>query len=294
MFVDIADANRVYDRLGDARAVQEIDRRLALCRKAVETFSGQFIKSMGKGLLAVFNDADAAVDAAIEMQASTSDLTSSDGYPIMIRVGLQQGPMVRTGDDVFGDTVNVAARILELAAAGQVLASESTRAVCSEAHRAASRLLGRFTVKGKAEPLPVYEFIGRAGDDLTLMTRSLANTRGIAMLTLRLDQETFRLSVIRPRMVVGRSSDADIIVSDAQASRIHLRIELKNGKFVLTDLSTNGTTVRIGDATEVEIHREETILYGSGSIGFGRGRRDAGGEWIRFECSIDGAGLLAS
>lgn len=69
---------------------------------------------------------------------------------------------------------------------------------------------------------------------------------------------------------MGRGEICDIVVQNNFASRQHARIELRFGKFVLVDQSTNGTYTRSSDGNVARIAREEMILQGSGSISMGR------------------------
>jgi predicted component of type VI protein secretion system len=71
-------------------------------------------------------------------------------------------------------------------------------------------------------------------------------------------------------------------VSSPQGSRLHAKIEFRNGKFVLIDQSTNGTYVRHGTGAEIVLHREENILNGSGTIATGHSSRDKEDDVIRF------------
>jgi pSer/pThr/pTyr-binding forkhead associated (FHA) protein len=94
------------------------------------------------------------------------------------------------------------------------------------------------------------------------------------------------MSPSKPRCVLGRDKDNDLVVSNPLASRQHALIELRNGKFILSDQSTNGTYVFTADGHKNLVHREEFPLSGSGSISLGH---DTGGDptsplTIRFTC----------
>jgi class 3 adenylate cyclase len=282
MFMEIADAHSLYATLGDGHTAAELERRMAIGRTCAQLFAGEVIKSMGKGLLITFSSAEAAMDAAFEMHARAADLTPAQQKVIALRIGIHVGPVVREQGDVFGDTVNVAARILELAAPSQTLAAAATRDLLPDRLRALSRPLGQFSLKGKAEPILIYQFSAHAVDDMTLMTRARA-PREAASLDLSHDGRVYRINALRPSLSIGRSADADLVVADPEASRLHAKVELKNDKFVLVDHSTNGTTVKIGDAAEVELHREVAILYAEGAIWCGRSRAAGTAEVIRFK-----------
>jgi len=90
--------------------------------------------------------------------------------------------------------------------------------------------------------------------------------------------------ITRDTIFLGRDSSNTIFILDPMASRRHAKIELRAGKFVLVDQSSNGTFVTFGGNTEMHLKREEAILHGSGVIAFGHGAQDPGAETIEFDC----------
>ena len=85
---------------------------------------------------------------------------------------------------------------------------------------------------------------------------------------------------------LGRVDDAEFVVNDPRVSRLHARIELRQGSCVLTDLSTYGTWVRFhgnaGPSSEIALRREECVLHGSGEIGLGAPLSDFSAPTIAF------------
>ncbi|HLF38180.1 MAG TPA: FHA domain-containing protein, partial [Burkholderiales bacterium] len=66
----------------------------------------------------------------------------------------------------------------------------------------------------------------------------------------------------------------------------HAKIELRGGRFVLVDQSSNGTFVTLGNNAELKLRREEAILYGSGVISLGQSAAAAGDEVVEFHCDL--------
>jgi adenylate cyclase len=162
--------------------------------------------------------------------------------------------------------------------------------VCKEqlatSQRGLIRALGRFAVKGKSEPISVIELVWRTPDDMLEMTRIIAQPKSLGgLLIIQYHGNEWRVSPVEPRLSLGRSAECDVIVSDPQASRVHAKLELRSNKFVLVDRSTNGTLLKIGATPEVELHREEAILQGEGTIRFGTADRAAPGESVFFRCT---------
>jgi predicted component of type VI protein secretion system len=93
-------------------------------------------------------------------------------------------------------------------------------------------------------------------------------------ITLVMDEE-------RTQVVLGRSKSADISVDEALASRLHVKVEQRRGKYFITDQSTNGTYVRSG-TTEAFLRREEMPLSGRGAISLGRPFKENPAENVHY------------
>jgi class 3 adenylate cyclase len=117
LFTDLVESTRRAATDGDAEWKRVLDRHDAVNSREVRSRGGEVIKSTGDGVLALLPSASAAVEAA---QAIRSGL-AADG--LEVRVGLHIGEVDRRGDDVSGLAVNMGARIMAMAEAGQILAS---------------------------------------------------------------------------------------------------------------------------------------------------------------------------
>jgi predicted component of type VI protein secretion system len=83
---------------------------------------------------------------------------------------------------------------------------------------------------------------------------------------------------------IGRHASHGIALKDPMASRNHAQIERRKDKFVLIDLSSNGTYVSMKTGEEFKLRREEMLLHGSGAIAFGHSPRDKNAEIVGFWC----------
>jgi hypothetical protein len=101
-------------------------------------------------------------------------------------------------------------------------------------------------------------------------------------LALQRDGRLWRLGL--GSLSIGRDAGSDIVVSAPRASRQHARIEVRNGRFVLTDQSSNGTFVQPAGADRVLVMREEYVLSGAGLIGFGDEVAGPGPNVIAYAC----------
>ncbi len=125
LFTDIEGSTSLVDRLGDAEA-RTITREIEnLTHAAIRSQRGVQVKTMGDGVLAWFNAASAAVEAAVQIQANLADHARYSD--IQVRIGISAGEPIAESDDLYGATVNQAARIMSLAQGGQIFVSDLVR-----------------------------------------------------------------------------------------------------------------------------------------------------------------------
>ena len=115
---------------------------------------GRIVKRLGDGLMAVFDDAADAVDAALEASSRVREL-EVDGYRPELRAGIHFGQPRKLGGDLFGVDVNVAARVADAAGPGQVLVSETVRERLGDAE-VSLRRQWRFKAQGTPKGLKVF------------------------------------------------------------------------------------------------------------------------------------------
>jgi class 3 adenylate cyclase len=284
LFADISGSTRLYETVGDANALATIGRCLALVRLACEGYGGRVVKTIGDEVMAVFPTADQATEAAAEMQARISELPPVGRSRLAIRVGFHFGPAIEVDGDVFGDSVNVAARMTGLAKGEQVILSAQTAAVLAPVLRARVREIDSLTVKGKLSDIGIFELLWQASDtDLTaLATRPVTPP---ARIRLRHGVREIVLGEANPVVRLGRDPENDVVIADRMASRLHARIERRRDKFVLVDQSSNGTYVTVEGEPEIHVRREEIILHGRGQISFGHAYAGDSGEVLAFSCT---------
>jgi adenylate cyclase len=286
LFADITGSTKLYETVGDVEALESIGRCLEIIRLICEDHGGRVIKTIGDGSMAVFPLPANAAYASITMHVEISKQRTSRGDPLSIHTGFHYGPILGGEADVFGDAVNIAARLSSLAKAGQTLVSAQTFEVLSPALRARMRDQDLHSLKGKQEDMAVYELLWQEStEDLTtLSTRPVAQP---AHLRLTHGDRTIDLDQNSPTLTVGRDHGCDIVIADRKASRLHARIERHRDKFVLIDLSSNGTFCKVDGEPELLLRREELVLRGRGRISFGHPHADDPTEYLEFSC-LDG------
>ena len=280
LFADVSGSTQIYEKLGDAEALHAVERCLNRMERAAAAHGGRVVKTIGDEIMAVFDDAAAAMRAACEMQQRIDALPPVSGIKMAIRVGFQFGPTLVENNDVFGDTVNTASRLADLAKAGQIVSTAETVRGLPPDLAEKLRAVDALSVKGKVEAINVVEALWQDNGDLTMRSVApLAPAR--TLLKLRHGDAEVVLGPSRPRLTLGRDTACDIVIRDPRASRSHGRIELRRDKFVLVDQSSNGSYVTFDGETEFALRREEAILRGRGRIAFGHAA-SAASETVEF------------
>ena len=272
VFADISASTAMYDALGNSVARGAMDECLSLMRQATNRCSGRVIKVIGDEILAVFPEVLTAASAAKEMQEAVSRLPLIGNFRRSLHIGLHSGPVIFEGDDVFGDPVNVAARITKIAKAGQILCSQAAADELSDL--SASFHLHPTTsgfLKGKVEQLALYELVWQDAAELTnvfqqVMPLSEASEQWIRLVN---GSRHLVLGPSRPAALLGRDASASFQIRDNLASRSHCWIEMRGDQFVLVDQSSNGTYVQRESGAEFMVKGQEVRLGRYGRLSFG-------------------------
>jgi hypothetical protein len=218
------------------------------------------------------------------MQVRVLEQTALGGPALGIHVGCHYGGVMESAGDLYGDCVNVAARVAGLAKVGQIIATGEAVGRLSGPVAEKVRLLDRAAVKGKREPIEIYEFVWQDSEELTTLGTRFAED-GVARLRLGFgDRELWFDGAGGGAVTIGRDATCDIVIGDRKTSRQHARIEKRRDKFVLADHSSNGTFVAIAQEPEVCLRREEVMLRARGRIGIGHRTTDAEATVIDFAC----------
>jgi len=285
LFADVSGSTHLYETLGDERALAAIGRCLTLMREVSEAHSGRVVKTIGDEVMSIFPLADEAAQAAVAMHARLAAETFDTR--LALRIGFHFGAALESEGDVYGDSVNVAARLAGIAHASQIITSGGTAAMLSPWLRARTRALAALTVKGKAHDVDVWELLWQeSADDLTTLATRVNVLR--ARVRLRHGEREIVLDERQTTLALGRDAQNDVVIGDRMASRLHAHIERRRDHFVLVDHSSNGTFVTPDGEAEIPLRREEFVLRGRGRITFGHAHAIDGRETVEFECESRG------
>jgi adenylate cyclase len=154
LFTDLVGFSDWALEAGDDAALELLRTVGRTVDPAIKERDGRIVKRLGDGVMAVFDDAGQAVDAALESARAVREI-QVDGYRPELRGGIHFGRPRKLGSDYFGVDVNVAARVADAAGPGEVLISE---AVCDQIGRSDMdlRRRWRFKAKGASKDLKVF------------------------------------------------------------------------------------------------------------------------------------------
>ncbi|MBW1895150.1 MAG: adenylate/guanylate cyclase domain-containing protein [Deltaproteobacteria bacterium] len=273
MFADIARSTRFYETLGDISAQRLMSTCLSRLSDVACQHQGSVIKTIGDEVMCTFPDADQAVNAAKNMQEAFEkmpDIENCDLGTPNIYIGIHTGPVIKEEDDIFGDSVILAARMVALAKPRQILITEQTVKALTPDYKAFVRYVDKETIKGKKGKLKIYEYIWEQDDVTVILERSSTSSVLQSYLELRCGNVIIKVDHLQPSITMGRQSHNDLVLDYERISRSHANIENSREKFILMDHSSNGTYVHPQGEAVIHITRDEVQLFDSGIISLGR------------------------
>ncbi len=314
VFADLVGSTSLYDSLGDAAASRLVSELIAAFSKTFEAHHGRVVKLLGDGLFVLFPSEADALAACVALQQG---LQENPVYPhassptgtaaisavrvIEMQLGMESGDVVEIAGDCFGDAVNTAARLADLAGGGQILTTAQVRSALPGALRNLLHSLGPLFLRGKTDAMEVFRVQWReeSEGDVTVMGASLAAPVRSGRLSLRvhcgrgesqgpalvLDSPHGRAQIGRA-MPTAKVPDAEktIVMSDARVSRLHCNIAWRGTHWVLADASSFGTWVYVGEQTKgVALRRSECQLVGTGYISLGCERSADTAPMVRYQ-----------
>jgi class 3 adenylate cyclase len=291
LFADLRGSTGLFESLGNAEATGLVTQCVAALVPAVAQRGGHVVKTLGDGLMAVFDASAPALKAAAQMHEALAIVAargvaaggSAALRALTLQVAIARGEVVELDGDCFGDAVNVAARLLDHAGDSETLITAAVLEGLAAAQRRQFRSLDQITLRGRVEPVSVFVLGGRRSDTAATQFGDLPPA---------MEPDTIRLSWLDQRVtfasrqmpvVLGRSPQANYRVDDSRVSRSHARLDWHGGGFQLGDLSYNGTYVRFADGEIVSLRRGSCTLHGRGSIGLGGSPADPTSACVRFE-----------
>jgi adenylate cyclase len=274
VFAALIGSQDLHAKAGAEKGHEAIERCHLRLGQAAASCGGRLALASGDKLMVLAATPDAAADAASAMHLAIEKLPKTAEVKLGMGIGFHFGPVIQKGDEVFGDTVVLAARLCEHAGNGQILLTEWTAKLLSPLYRGWLRNLDTAQIKGRTEEIALCELVWRADDNATAYARWQPAEQKAVQTVLHLKHKGKILERRREKdfITIGRGDDCGLVIQDENASRHHCTIERRKDKWVLVDLSTNGTYVTIEGDTEMALNKEELVLSKKGWITLGQPR----------------------
>ncbi len=268
LFADIVGSTRLYQDVGDAEAHRLVVSCLDTMREAVESVGGTLLRTVGDAVLVKFDSSDDAFLAAIKMQEL------QEHSELSIRIGFHWGEAIPNQGDVYGNAVNVAARVAGLANGNEIVITKDVVDRLRPIHQQKASFLTEINVKGISAPIRLFrlQWKQEPQESATMVfTENLMGNRTTTGMELKLTGQSGTITLVShgDKCSIGRGAENDLQTSHNAASRLHATISCKQGKFYLEDASTNGTYVVKDNQQPVFVHREEITLDGIGTVSTG-------------------------
>jgi len=288
LFADICGSTALYGELGDDTARRMISQYIDGLSKEIAAHQGTLVKTIGDEVMCTFPSAEKAFNAACAMQCGIRDNRLVGGKRMFIRVGFHYGDVIHDSGDIFGDTVNVAARVTAITRAGQIMTTRTAVEALPQEMRDKTKHIMRAEFKGKQDYSDIFLVTWEPDDTMSTRIGMPAYRKtpdNVDELVLSYGSQSCRINKEHRRAMIGRGEICDIVVPGILASRMHAAVELRFGKFILADQSTNGTYIRFADGHVTHITREEVTLEGDGSFSLGESYSGEEAELIVFSTS---------
>jgi len=289
VFIKIDRSQKVLQDLETGKLMPLLSAVMEGVCEQVTAHNGSVIKiNHNDNMLCSFPDESLAVRAAYRTQEQLCTGKFSKKFTgegkVLASIGASHGRVLFEGGDLYGHVVNVAARITALAKVGQILLDSTLFKVLPPSLKCRARFVDRTPAKGINKPLDIYEFLWEEEDVITYSKTLIPEYQSAqTSCILRYGDRQLVMDENKISVVVGRGADADMVINDINASRHHLKIDYRHGKYIITDESRNGTWIDTGKDV-VQLQRRETyMLTGKGRISLGMPLTHAQ-EIVEYEC----------
>jgi adenylate cyclase len=275
VFADLVGSTGIFERLGDETAGRFVTQLTTALSRSFEQHNGRVVKLLGDGLFVTFPHETEAIAACVGILKRLKDTPvypGGNGEPVQMQMGVESGEVVEIEGDCYGDAVNCAARLADLAGADQILATHRVRDALGPDQRVKLRSIGPMYLRGKSEATEVFrvQWQPERDVDATMMGVSMFKPAAEAHLQLSALGNTLKLGPRGAPLTMGRAATASLSINDARVSRVHATVEWRGGHFILNDQSSFGTWVYVGGQdAPIVLRRTECYLVGHGVITLG-------------------------
>ncbi|MCG7983623.1 MAG: adenylate/guanylate cyclase domain-containing protein [Candidatus Thiodiazotropha lotti] len=269
VFADIVESTRLYESLGDTLAKKLITELEEAIAQVVTECGGHVVEIIGDEVMSRYDNPSSAVIAACRIHERVELYAEQSAMPMAARIGLHYGPAIFEAGRMYGDSVNVAARMAAIAQAKQIITTEQVVDALPDELRLMARQFDKVKVKGKVERMIIYDLLWQKEDVTFIHTAPITQNLTTRTLILEYNNKTYKMPPTQGSVGIGRDPKNELVVNASSASRSHAVLEYYRGKYVLKDISTNGTYLTTQNQQSLYLRRETIPLLGHGKIGLG-------------------------
>ncbi|MEM6759692.1 MAG: adenylate/guanylate cyclase domain-containing protein [Pseudomonadota bacterium] len=272
LMADVSGSTPLYQRHGDAEASRLVFECVAGMQEIATARGGDFVRSKGDDVLCLFENADQAVLATKEI------LEQGARGAVSVHAGLHFGDVLYRGDELFGNAINVTARLSSQAKENEALISRTLVRRLTDTAQFDLRSMGEITLRGTDVPTEIFALLAATDgeeDGVTSMMAqptmfNLAQAEKMANMSLQISYDGWSQTVPEGGEIkIGRSPQCDLVMPQAWVSRVHGAVSVRGGIVEFKDSSSAGSTVTIGEHPEFYIRRQTIALTGTGVIELG-------------------------
>ena len=272
LLADVSGSTPLYQQYGDAEASRLVFECVEGMQRIATEQGGEFVRSKGDDVLCLFESADQAVATAKHI------LDHGAKGAVSVHAGLHWGTVLWRGDELFGNAVNVAARLSSQAKENEVLISRALVSHASPTETSDLRSMGEITLRGTDAPTEIFAMLAASEDEDDGATKMMSQPtmfnvqrkETVASTTLRLTFGGMAHDIPEGGEIkIGRSPQCGLVLQQAWVSRVHAAISVRGGIVEFKDSSSAGCTLIIGSHPEFFIRRQTVALTGSGAIELG-------------------------
>jgi class 3 adenylate cyclase len=173
LFTDIENSTALNERLGDERWFELLSAHNSIVRDCIREHGGYEVKSQGDGFMIAYPSARQGLECAVELERRLADAGDRLSGPLRVRIGLNTGEAIREGDDFYGRSVSLAARLGDRAEGGEILASSIVRELVGDSDEVRFEDAGEVELKGLRGTQHVYRVPWRRTADARSRLRAV-------------------------------------------------------------------------------------------------------------------------